>query len=92
MRKKRIVENDKTKIETVIRELDEKKNEALKQAWEQVNRDFGSIFGTLLPGTSAKLQPPEGASVLDGLEVRPGRSGGGGGGRERRGGESRCGG
>ncbi|XP_043213989.1 structural maintenance of chromosomes protein 2-like [Amphibalanus amphitrite] len=70
MRKKRIVENDKTKIETVIRELDEKKNEALKQAWEQVNRDFGSIFGTLLPGTSAKLQPPDGASVLDGLEVR----------------------
>ncbi|XP_037081717.1 structural maintenance of chromosomes protein 2-like, partial [Pollicipes pollicipes] len=68
MRKKRIVENDKTKIETVIRELDEKKNEALKQAWEQVNRDFGSIFGTLLPGTSARLQPPDGASVLDGLE------------------------
>ncbi|XP_037082943.1 structural maintenance of chromosomes protein 2-like [Pollicipes pollicipes] len=69
MRKKRIVENDKTKIETVIRELDEKKNEALKQAWEQVNRDFGSIFGTLLPA-SARLQPPDGASVLDGLEVR----------------------
>jgi len=70
MRKKQIVESDKAKIETVIRELDEKKNEALKQAWEQVNKDFGSIFGTLLPGTSAKLQPPDGASVLDGLEVR----------------------
>lgn len=71
MRKKRIVENDKTKIETVIRELDEKKNEALRQAWEQVNKDFGSIFGTLLPGTNAKLQPPEGGNVLDGLEVGP---------------------
>jgi len=70
MRKKRIVEKDKDKIETVIRELDEKKKEALKQAWEQVNKDFGSIFGTLLPGTKAKLQPPEGMGVLDGLEVK----------------------
>lgn len=36
MRKKRIVENDKAKIEKVIHELDEKKKEALRQAWEQV--------------------------------------------------------
>lgn len=35
-----------------------------------MNRDFGSIFSTLLPGTSAKLQPPEGASVTEGLEVK----------------------
>ncbi|XP_064086930.1 structural maintenance of chromosomes protein 2-like [Macrobrachium nipponense] len=70
MRKKRIVENDKAKIEKVIRELDEKKKEALRQAWEQVNRDFGSIFSMLLPGTQAKLQPPEGQDVLDGLEVK----------------------
>lgn len=33
-------------------------------------RDFGSIFSTLLPGTTAKLDPPEGCSFLDGLEVR----------------------
>lgn len=32
--------------------------------------DFGSIFSTLLPGTTAKLEPPEGCSFLDGLEVR----------------------
>jgi structural maintenance of chromosome 2 len=36
----------------------------------QVNRDFGSIFSTLLPGTNAKLEPPEGGSVMDGLEVK----------------------
>lgn len=35
-----------------------------------MNRDFGSIFSTLLPGTSAKLQPPEGESVMAGLEVK----------------------
>jgi hypothetical protein len=32
----------------------------------QVNRDFGSIFSTLLPGTQAKLEPPEGQSFLEG--------------------------
>uniref|UniRef100_T1JGX2 Structural maintenance of chromosomes protein n=1 Tax=Strigamia maritima TaxID=126957 RepID=T1JGX2_STRMM len=70
MKKKQIVENDKSKITAVIRELDEKKNEALLKAWQQVNQDFGSIFSTLLPGTRAKLVPPDGMSVLDGLEVK----------------------
>ncbi|XP_072173354.1 structural maintenance of chromosomes protein 2-like [Diadema setosum] len=70
MKKKRIVENDKQKIMDTIKELDEKKNEALKKAWQQVNKDFGSIFSTLLPGTSAKLTPPEGMNILDGLEVK----------------------
>ena len=70
MKKKRIIENDKEKIEAVIGELDEKKCEALNKTWEKVNHDFGSIFETLLPGTTAKLDPPEGQTVLDGLEVR----------------------
>lgn len=33
-------------------------------------KDFGSIFSTLLPGANAKLAPPEGMCVLDGLEVK----------------------
>jgi structural maintenance of chromosome 2 len=37
MEKKRIIENDKAKIEAVIQELDEKKNEALKTTWQKVN-------------------------------------------------------
>lgn len=36
--KKRIIENDKAKIEAVIRELDEKKNEALNTTWQKVNK------------------------------------------------------
>ena len=70
--KLRVIENDRVKIEGVIAELDEKKKEALQTTWVKVNRDFGSIFSTLLPGTSAKLEPTagEGGSVLDGLEVR----------------------
>lgn len=70
IKKKKIVENDKAKINAVIAELDQKKKEALRQAWDQVNKDFGSIFSSLLPGTSAKLEPPQGQDVLDGLEVR----------------------
>ncbi|KAF5731061.1 structural maintenance of chromosomes protein 2-1-like [Tripterygium wilfordii] len=70
MSKKNIIENDKSKIKKVIDELDEKKKETLKVTWVKVNTDFGSIFSTLLPGTMAKLEPPEGCSFLDGLEVR----------------------
>ena len=47
-----------------------KKTQALQTTWVKVNRDFGSIFSTLLPGTHAKLEPPEGCTVMDGLEVK----------------------
>nr|XP_023685455.1 structural maintenance of chromosomes protein 2 [Paramormyrops kingsleyae] len=70
MKKKRIVENDKSKILKTIEELDQKKNEALNIAWQKVNKDFGSIFSTLLPGADAKLAPPEGCGALDGLEFK----------------------
>ncbi|KAK3732610.1 hypothetical protein QZH41_016080, partial [Actinostola sp. cb2023] len=73
LKKKRIVLNDKDKIAAVIKELDEKKNEALRNAWVKVNKDFGSIFSTLLPGATAKLAPPEGGiAEVDGLEVKVG--------------------
>ncbi|XP_059091946.1 structural maintenance of chromosomes protein 2-like [Tigriopus californicus] len=70
MRKKATVEMDKAKINKVIEELDRKKKDELRAAWDKVNKDFGSIFSSLLPGTKAKLQPPEGMDVLDGLEVK----------------------
>jgi len=71
MRKKTTVENDKAKINKVIKELDVKKKAEIRVAWDKVNKDFGSIFSTLLPGTQAKLQPPDGGDVIeDGLEVK----------------------
>ena len=54
----------------VIAELDEKKREALEKTWTKVNKDFGSIFGTLLHGCEAKLEPPEGQSFLAGGRPR----------------------
>jgi len=69
-RKKEVILNDKAKIETVIAELDVKKAQALQTTWIKVNRDFGSIFSMLLPGTHAKLEPQEGMTVAEGLEVK----------------------
>src|SRR5271154_3453366 len=65
----RTVIKDKAKIEETIVSLDEYKKEALHRTWEKVNGDFGQIFGELLPGNFAKLEPPEGKDVTEGLEV-----------------------
>jgi len=70
MRKRKVVENDKKKIQAVIEELDIKKKSELQRTWVKVNGDFGSIFSTLLPGSSAKLEPPEGMEAYEGLEVK----------------------
>ncbi|KAK2591642.1 Structural maintenance of chromosomes protein 2 [Conoideocrella luteorostrata] len=62
---------DKRKIEETIISLDDYKKKALQETWEKVNRDFGQIFSELLPGGSfAKLDPPEGKTISDGLEVK----------------------
>ena len=45
------------KIRATMDDLDEKKREALEITWKKVDKDFGSIFSTLLPGTMAKLEP-----------------------------------
>jgi len=70
LRKRKVVENDKKKIKSVIEELDIKKKAELERTWKKVNKDFGSIFSTLLPGSSAKLEPPEGMRAWEGLEVK----------------------
>ncbi|GAD93841.1 hypothetical protein AN5899.2 [Paecilomyces variotii No. 5] len=61
---------DKRKIEETIISLDEYKKEALHKTWTKVNADFGQIFSELLPGSFAKLDPPEGKEITDGLEVK----------------------
>jgi structural maintenance of chromosome 2 len=70
VKKRDIIEKDRRTIEAVISELDHKKNEALKTTWQKVNKDFGSIFSTLLPGTTARLEPTFEGDTLEGLEVK----------------------
>ncbi|KAI7310213.1 putative nuclear condensin complex subunit Smc2, partial [Hortaea werneckii] len=66
----RTVIRDKKKIEETIISLEVYKKEALEKTWRKVNEDFGLIFNDLLPGNTAKLDPPEGKSISDGLEVK----------------------
>lgn len=62
---------DKKKIEETIVSLDDYKKKALFETWKKVNADFGEIFSELLPGGSfAKLDPPEGKTINEGLEVK----------------------
>jgi structural maintenance of chromosome 2 len=48
MEKKEQIEGDKEKIVHFITELDEKKNKELLETYKKVDKDFGSIFSTLL--------------------------------------------
>ncbi|KAI3648547.1 hypothetical protein MP228_006401 [Amoeboaphelidium protococcarum] len=64
------VRKDKEKIEETIQQLDHYKREALQRTWQKVNGDFGAIFNDLLPGNTAKLDPVEGQTIYDGLEVK----------------------
>ncbi|KAJ3259063.1 Structural maintenance of chromosomes protein 2 [Boothiomyces macroporosus] len=63
------VKKDKTSIQSTLEYLDRKKHDKLLKTWEKVNKDFGDIFGDLLPGNTCKLEPPEG-DISEGLEVR----------------------
>lgn len=76
------VKKDRSKIEETITKLNDYMLEALYKTWEKVNgyskpslieiffRDFGQIFGELLPGSSAKLDPLEGQEIMEGLEIK----------------------
>ena len=54
-----MVTEDKKKLAAVIVGLDHQKHKALSEAIAQVNKEFGEIFRTLLPGSQAKLVPIE---------------------------------
>ncbi|KAJ1680390.1 Structural maintenance of chromosomes protein 2 [Spiromyces aspiralis] len=61
---------DKKKIEKTIESLDSYKLDALEKTWHVVDKDFGKIFGELLPGNTAKLVPLEGKPLTAGLQVK----------------------
>ncbi|XP_028132616.1 structural maintenance of chromosomes protein 2 [Diabrotica virgifera virgifera] len=69
-KREKIVVQDKKKILETIQEMDTQKKNSLKLAYDQVSKDFGSIFSTLLPGANARLVPPPGKTILEGLEVK----------------------
>ncbi|KAL3235125.1 Structural maintenance of chromosomes protein 2 [Nakaseomyces bracarensis] len=66
----RTIEKDKKKIQDTIAKLNEYKKETLLKTWKIVTKDFGNIFGDLLPNSYAKLVPCEGKDITQGLEVK----------------------
>ncbi|KAJ2724988.1 Structural maintenance of chromosomes protein 2 [Coemansia sp. Benny D115] len=61
---------DKRKIEETISSLDKYKVETLERTWKLVDKDFGGIFGELLPGNTAKLETLEDQPLSAGLAIR----------------------
>lgn len=59
-----------SKIKDTINKLDKKKQEIINKAFNQITKDLSSILSTLLPGANAKLNIPNGRTILQGLEVR----------------------
>ncbi|CAF1103666.1 unnamed protein product [Didymodactylos carnosus] len=77
--KQKKVLKDKANIEKVVQDWDKKKQDALRIAWEKVNKSFGEIFSTLLHDSNAKLTSHNGHYdyenapkdlVLSGLEIK----------------------
>jgi len=69
-KKKKLVEDDRTTLEQVIKDLEKKKRDAVLNVHAKVNENFGKIFSKLLPGTMAKLVAKDGGTIHDGLEIR----------------------
>ncbi|TBU44815.1 condensin complex subunit SMC2 [Dichomitus squalens] len=61
---------DRNNMMETIETLDQHKRDTVEKVWTKVNGDFGAIFAELLPGNFAKLQPPEGQDLMQGLEVK----------------------
>ncbi|KAH9009648.1 condensin subunit, partial [Lactarius pseudohatsudake] len=58
---------DKEKIEQTIEELDRYKRDALTTTWE---KGLWRYLCGAAPGNFAKLQPPDGQDLMDGLEIK----------------------
>lgn len=65
------VKQDKQKIESAIEKLNNFREDALKETFFRVNKDFGEIIGILLPQSFAELViNPESKSISEGVIIR----------------------
>lgn len=63
---------DKNKIQEILEELEVKKHQLLKRATDRVNREFGKIFNSVLPGAQACLRHINEDDITAGLQIRVG--------------------
>lgn len=69
-KRRQTVLKDRQTLESTIEDLEKVKTEVLMKAFNEVNRDLGKIFSTLLPGAFAKLEYANKNSLLDGVEFK----------------------
>lgn len=74
-KKRETTNNTKGQLKAAIDELDDLKNKEIEKTWKKVDQYCSEIYSTLLQGASARLAPPEGKTVQDGLELKVGFSG-----------------
>lgn len=73
--KRSILLSDKEQINDALNYLEEKKQLAIAQTFEKVNKNFAKIFGSLLHGAEAKLQTINEGPIEEGLEIKVGFNG-----------------
>ncbi|KAL5289470.1 SMC2.2 family protein [Megaselia abdita] len=74
-KKRDTLDEDKKKIQSFIKNMDEKKKEKIDKAWRSVDNNFSQIFTALLPGSQASLKPTVENHNLTGLEIKVGFNG-----------------
>jgi structural maintenance of chromosome 2 len=68
---KDIVFKDKAMLENVLTQMDERKEQTVKKAFDKVNTMFGKIFSSLLKGASSRLNVVDPDDLLGkGIEMQ----------------------
>lgn len=65
---------DKSQLKRSIDELDRKRKESLEECFVKVNRYFGEIFSTLLPGAISELHLVDSKDIDQGINIKVGFS------------------
>jgi structural maintenance of chromosome 2 len=68
--RREIVVKDKQKLLSVIQQLDHKKKEAIQDVFTHVNKQFASVFTSLLPTAQCKLHALDGKALEEGIEFK----------------------
>uniref|UniRef100_A0A1A9Z7J1 SMC_N domain-containing protein n=1 Tax=Glossina pallidipes TaxID=7398 RepID=A0A1A9Z7J1_GLOPL len=75
VRRQKIIEQDISKMKTVICKMDESKREKVEKAWMVMDGNLNNIFSTFLQGAQARLNPVKDNNQLTGLEIKVGFNG-----------------
>lgn len=64
------IREDRRKLEESMETLNDRRRETIDKVWRQVSKDFGMIFGDLLPHSSCELIPVGDQPIQNGFLLR----------------------